>query len=317
VAAVGRVQQGVDAELPRLGLPGQADEEVVAAQPGAGHDRPPLAVRVQTVDRTCSGQGLDDVQLRELEAASLALERDEDNTAAQGDDWLRMLIAPGGSLGGARPKASVVDPDGHLWIAKFPSVSDEHDVGAWELVVQTLARGCRLQVAEGLARRFANPHHTFIFETSSGAVIDGGRRGNAAQDGVDESLRLRGREGDGRAHRGMRRGAGAGGRGGQPVAVGSVLDRILSGLKIEERVVTAAATDLWPEVVGPEVARRTHAVGVREGELLVEVQGAVWMGHLAVLRHGILDDVNGRLPAEARLRGIRLVPMRGKEGSRS
>ena len=56
------------------------------------------------------------IQLRELEAASLALERDEDNTAAAGGDWLRMLIAPGGSLGGARPKASVVDPDGHLWI---------------------------------------------------------------------------------------------------------------------------------------------------------------------------------------------------------
>ena len=102
------------------------------------------------------------VQLRKLEAASLGLERDEDNTAAQGDDWLRMLIAPGGSLGGARPKASVVDPDGHLWIAKFPSVHDEHDMGAWELVVQTLARGCGLRVCDSLARRFANPHHTFL-----------------------------------------------------------------------------------------------------------------------------------------------------------
>lgn len=102
------------------------------------------------------------VQLRELEAASLALERDEDNTSAAGDDWLRMLIAPGGSLGGARPKASVVDPNGHLWIAKFPSVRDEHDVGAWEMVVHTLARGCGLRVPESLARRFANPHHTFL-----------------------------------------------------------------------------------------------------------------------------------------------------------
>lgn len=102
------------------------------------------------------------VKLRELEAASLALERDEDNTAAAGDDWLRMLIAPGGSLGGARPKASVVDPEGNLWIAKFPSVRDAHDVGAWELLVQTLARGCQLQVPPSLARRFANPHHTFL-----------------------------------------------------------------------------------------------------------------------------------------------------------
>jgi len=102
------------------------------------------------------------VQLRELEAASLGLERDEDNTATAGSDWLRMLIAPGGSLGGARPKASVVDPEGHLWIAKFPSVRDEQDVGGWELVVQTLARGCGLRVPEGLARRFANPHHSFL-----------------------------------------------------------------------------------------------------------------------------------------------------------
>ena len=102
------------------------------------------------------------VQLRQLEVASLALERDEDNTAAAGDDWLRMLIAPGGSLGGARPKASVVDADGQLWIAKFPSVRDEHDVGAWELVVNTLARAGGLGVTSSLARRFASPHHTFL-----------------------------------------------------------------------------------------------------------------------------------------------------------
>jgi serine/threonine-protein kinase HipA len=102
------------------------------------------------------------VQLRELEAASLALENDEDNTSTAGDEWLRMLIAPGGSLGGARPKASVIDPNGHLWIAKFPSVRDEHDVGAWELVVQTLAKGCGLAVPESLARQFASPHHTFL-----------------------------------------------------------------------------------------------------------------------------------------------------------
>jgi serine/threonine-protein kinase HipA len=104
------------------------------------------------------------VQLRELEMASLALERDEDNTAAAGDDWLRMLIAPGGSLGGARPKASVVDPDSRLWIAKFPSVHDEYDMGAWELVMHTLARGCGLRVPESLARPFANSHHTFLVQ---------------------------------------------------------------------------------------------------------------------------------------------------------
>jgi serine/threonine-protein kinase HipA len=114
------------------------------------------------------------VKLRQLEAASIAIERDEDNTDAEAGDWLRMLIAPGGSLGGARPKASIVDPGGHLWIAKFPSVRDEHDVGAWELVVQTLARGCKLRVPESEARRFANPHHTFLVRRFD--RTDAGRR---------------------------------------------------------------------------------------------------------------------------------------------
>lgn len=114
------------------------------------------------------------VKLRELEAASLALERDEDNTSVAADDWLRMLIAPGGSLGGARPKASVVDPQGQLWIAKFPSVRDEHDVGAWELVVQTLAKSCGLRVPSSLGRRFASEHHTFLvkrFDRMSGGRL--------------------------------------------------------------------------------------------------------------------------------------------------
>jgi serine/threonine-protein kinase HipA len=102
------------------------------------------------------------VQLRELEAASLALERDDKNTSAAGAGWLRMLIAPGGSLGGARPKASVVDPQGHLWIAKFPSVHDGHDVGAWELLVQTMAQACGLAVPQSLGRKFASAHHTFL-----------------------------------------------------------------------------------------------------------------------------------------------------------
>jgi serine/threonine-protein kinase HipA len=104
------------------------------------------------------------VQLRELEAASLALEHDEDNTAEEGGEWLRMLIAPGGSLGGARPKASVIDPHQHLWIAKFPSVRDDHDVGAWEMVVHTLAGSCGLRVSQSIVRRFASPYHTFLVQ---------------------------------------------------------------------------------------------------------------------------------------------------------
>ena len=102
------------------------------------------------------------VELRALEQASRALESDEDNTAPDGREWLRMLIAPGGSLGGARPKASVADEAGHLWIAKFPSTRDDYDVGGWELVVNALADSCGLRVANGVAQRFASDHHCFM-----------------------------------------------------------------------------------------------------------------------------------------------------------
>ena len=53
---------------------------------------------------------------------------------------MNQLIKPGSSLGGARPKATVVDTKGQLWIAKFPSKNDENDTGSWEKVVHDLAR---------------------------------------------------------------------------------------------------------------------------------------------------------------------------------
>ena len=101
-------------------------------------------------------------EIRALEQASRSLEQDPDNVAAQGAEWLRMLIAPGGSLGGARPKASVVDDAGHLYIAKFPSVRDTYDVGGWEMVTNALANACGLQVAPAQARKFASDYHCFM-----------------------------------------------------------------------------------------------------------------------------------------------------------
>ncbi|WP_129543514.1 type II toxin-antitoxin system HipA family toxin [Serratia sp. 1D1416] len=101
-------------------------------------------------------------EIQALERASRALEEDPDNTSPQGQEWLRMLIAPGGSLGGARPKASVADEHGHLYIAKFPSTRDDYDVGGWEMVVNALAVGCGLNVAAAEAHKFACDHHCFM-----------------------------------------------------------------------------------------------------------------------------------------------------------
>lgn len=97
-----------------------------------------------------------------LERASRAIEEDPDNTAADGMDWLRLLIAPGGSLGGARPKASVADARGRLHIAKFPSVRDTIDVGGWEMLVNGLAVACGLNVAQAQAHKFASHRHCFM-----------------------------------------------------------------------------------------------------------------------------------------------------------
>jgi serine/threonine-protein kinase HipA len=99
--------------------------------------------------------------LRELEQASLKFE--EDNT----DDpeylkWLNMLIAPGSSLGGARPKASVLDTANNLWIAKFPSKNDDKDIAAWEMVANQLAIASGIHVAEGKLQRFNNKYHTYL-----------------------------------------------------------------------------------------------------------------------------------------------------------
>lgn len=78
-------------------------------------------------------------KLRDLEYASLQLKSDHAEDQSGYMTWLTMLIAPGGSLGGARPKASVLDESGHPWIAKFSSRRDEMNIGKWEYVAYQLA----------------------------------------------------------------------------------------------------------------------------------------------------------------------------------
>ncbi|HEY3405390.1 MAG TPA: HipA domain-containing protein [Ohtaekwangia sp.] len=100
--------------------------------------------------------------LRDLEHASTQLERDDVMDDPDYMKWLMMLIVPGSSLGGARPKASVVDPDGHLWIAKFPSINDNRNIGAWEIIANILAERSGIRVAESRAQKFLGNNHTFL-----------------------------------------------------------------------------------------------------------------------------------------------------------
>ena len=100
--------------------------------------------------------------LRELEQISLRLEEDDVIEDPEYLKWLSMLIAPGASLGGARPKASIVDNDGGLWIAKFPSRNDQGDIGGWEIVTYELAIAAGINMAESKAQKFSSDYYTFL-----------------------------------------------------------------------------------------------------------------------------------------------------------
>ena len=97
--------------------------------------------------------------LRNLEEASRNFENEAN---ALNEKWLNQLLKPGSSLGGARPKATIEDTEGQLWIAKFPSKHDEFNTGAWEKVAHDLAKMCSLNVPESKIETFSKLGSTFL-----------------------------------------------------------------------------------------------------------------------------------------------------------
>ena len=100
--------------------------------------------------------------LRDLEYAVQQVEGRSDAHDPEHLKWLTMLMSPGSSLGGARPKASVIDQSNHLWIAKFPSRHDDYDIAAWEYVAYQLALNAGIEMAESRIEKFNSHHHTFL-----------------------------------------------------------------------------------------------------------------------------------------------------------
>ena len=86
--------------------------------------------------------------LRVLMQSAQAIEDSELKNCLPEEQWLLQLLKPGSSLGGARPKATVRDENGDLWIAKFPSRSDDHDLEAWEQFAYLMARKAGITTAE-------------------------------------------------------------------------------------------------------------------------------------------------------------------------
>lgn len=100
--------------------------------------------------------------IRELEFASKKLEEDDSVDDPEYLKWLNLLTAPGSSLGGARPKASVMDNNKQLWIAKFPSINDDIDIGGWEMVVHELAARSGIRMSESSIQKFSGNQYTFL-----------------------------------------------------------------------------------------------------------------------------------------------------------
>lgn len=86
--------------------------------------------------------------IRELMRAAHEIELSEEKHLLPSKKWLAQLLHPGTSLGGARPKASVIDEDGSLTVAKFPSRKDDYDVAQWEHFCHVMGRKAGLNVAE-------------------------------------------------------------------------------------------------------------------------------------------------------------------------
>lgn len=99
--------------------------------------------------------------LSELEYAVGQIEKQPDLDDPNTLKWLSMLISPGSSLGGARPKACVTDGN-DLWLAKFPSCYDDHDIGAWEYLVYCMAIDAGIEMAPCQIKRFHSEYHTFL-----------------------------------------------------------------------------------------------------------------------------------------------------------
>ena len=100
--------------------------------------------------------------IRELIAASAEIEKCEENNMLPDRKWIAQLVQPGTSLGGARPKANVVDTDKVLYVAKFPSRKDDYDVGLWEHFSHLLATKAGINAAKIKVLATGEKYHTLL-----------------------------------------------------------------------------------------------------------------------------------------------------------
>ena len=97
-----------------------------------------------------------------LVAASMEIEKSEEMNQLPEKKWLLQLVHPGTSLGGARPKAGVMNDEGHLCVAKFPSRNDDYDVGLWEHHSHLLAKEAGVIAADTCVVETGRKYHALL-----------------------------------------------------------------------------------------------------------------------------------------------------------
>ena len=100
--------------------------------------------------------------IRTLVVASMEFERSEENNLLPEKKWIQQLVHPGTSLGGARPKAGVVDENGKLCVAKFPSRKDDYDVALWEHHSHLLANEAGVTAAVTRVINSGDKYHALL-----------------------------------------------------------------------------------------------------------------------------------------------------------
>lgn len=100
--------------------------------------------------------------IKALVAASQEIEKSEEYNILPEKRWIQQLVHPGSSLGGARPKAGVIDDKGNLCVAKFPSRNDDYDVALWEHLCHLLAQEAGITTADTSVLSVGNRHHVFL-----------------------------------------------------------------------------------------------------------------------------------------------------------
>jgi serine/threonine-protein kinase HipA len=113
--------------------------------------------------------------IRTLAAASMEIEKSEELNRLPEKKWLLQLVHPGTSLGGARPKSGVMDEDGNLCVAKFPSRNDDYDVGLWEHHSHLLAKEAGVVAAETSVIETGGKYHALLSKRFD-RTADGRRR---------------------------------------------------------------------------------------------------------------------------------------------